>query len=834
MKKLLSLVMLAWGAALPSMAQTFVIDPRPVPETVCPARPENMFTKVEAPAAYLEAQRIGRKGTAASRIEVTYSGFTPEAQAAFQYAVNIWQALLNSPVPIRVQATWTTLGTNTLGSAGTTALYTRVDGATRSDVLYPAALAEKLAGRDLNGTSNPDISARFNNAINWYYGTDGKPGANQYDLVSVVLHELGHGLGFQAGTDYSVDNTEGEYTDPPFNFATFIENQAGQLITDTRLFVNPSVPLGTQFISNGLYFDSPLARAANNTASADKRPKLYAPTTFSGGSSISHLDEATYPAGNENSLMSPQVGAAEAIHNPGPITLAIFNEIGWFNTAIRHTPLKDTETPQNYVVNATVQSDGTVTPGSVKLTYAVDNGAATTVTMTGTGNNQYTATIPNPGFGRTVRYYITAADVETGRTYASPAPTRRGVINAYQFFVGTDVTAPVVRHTPPPFLFTTDLPYQITVRANDNVGINNVVLEYNVNGTARPSITLARQNDSTFVGAISTAAGAIVSGDIINYRIIATDAAAAANRTINPATGLYTVRVVSIKPAQETYVNALNSEVPLDFVGNGFTISQPAGFTSPAINSEHPYKDGTGPNSESNFIYQLLVPIIVKADPALAVMRFDEIVLVEPNEAGSVFGGTGFFDFVTVEGSNDNGTTWKPLITGYNSRDKAAWLTRWNSAVDASGNSTAVGTPDLYATRTLNLSPTFAAGDVVRLRFRLFTDPGAHGWGWAIDNLAIQNVVTGVKEDVKAAGLTVYPNPSAGRFTVSANFTQPVKGLQVVVRNMLGQEVLRRDVPNGIRQVAVPLDLSGFSAGLYQVSLGSGTEMVSRKVLVQK
>ncbi|TGD81518.1 T9SS type A sorting domain-containing protein [Hymenobacter wooponensis] len=834
MKKLLSLALFACGAVMPSMAQTFVLDPRPVPETICPARPENMFTKVAAPTAYLESQRTGRKGTAASRIEVTYTGFTPEAQAAFQYAVDIWQSLLNTPVPIRVQATWTSLGTNTLGSAGTTALYARIEGATRSDVLYPVALAEKLAGRNLNGPSNPDISARFNNAINWYYGTDGKPGVNQYDLVSVVLHELGHGLGFQAGTDYSVDDKEGGYTDPPFNFATFIENQAGQLITDTRLFANPSTALGTQFISNGLYFDSPLARAANNTASPDKRPKLYVPTTFSGGSSISHLDEATYPAGNENSLMSPQVGAAEAIHDPGPITKAIFNEIGWFNTAIRHTPLKDTETAQNYVVNATVQSDGTVTPGSVKLTYSVDNGTPTTVTMTGTGNNQYTATIPNPGFGKTVRYYITASDVETGRTYASPAATRRGVPNQYQFVVGTDLTAPVVRHTPPTFLFTTDLPYQVTVMVTDNQAVKNVVLEYDVNGTARPNVTLTRQNDSTFVGSISTAAGAIVSGDIINYRVVATDVAAAANRTVNPATGFYSVRVVSIKPAQETYVNALNSNVPLDFVGDGFTISQPAGFTSPAINSDHPYKDGTGANSESNSFYNLLVPIIVKADPAQAIMRFDEIVLVEPNEAGSIFGGTGFFDFVTVEGSNDNGATWKPLITGYNSRDKEAWLTRWNSAVDASGNSTAVGTPDLYVTRSLNLSPTFAAGDVVRLRFRLFADPGAHGWGWAIDNLAIQNVVTGVKEEVQAAGLTVYPNPSAGQFTVSANFAQPVKGLQVVVRNMLGQEVLRRDVPSGTRQVAMPVDLSSFSAGIYQVSLGSGNEMVSRKVMVQK
>jgi hypothetical protein len=797
-----------------------------------------MFTKVDAPAAYLEAQRTGRKGTAASRIEVTYTGFTPEAQAAFQYAVDIWQSLLNSPVPIRVRANWTPLAAGVLGSAGTTAFYTQssgVNGATRNDVRYPVALAEKIAGQELNGPDAADINAQFSSTFNWYLGTDGKPGAGQFDLVSVVLHELGHGLGFQAGTTYSTTNGQGGYGEPPVNFATFIKTEAGQFITDTRIFANPSAALGAQYTSNALYFDSPLARAANNTTNADKRPKLYAPTAFSSGSSISHLDEATYAAGNENSLMSPSFGPAEAIHNPGPITMAIFNEIGWFNTAIRHTPLRDTETNQDFVVNATVQSDGTVTPGSVKLTYSIDNGAATTVVMTSTGTaNQYRATIPSPGLGKTVRYYITAADNETGRTYASPAATRRGVISQYQFFVGPDVVAPVVRHTAPSFVFTTQLPYQITVRAKDNLGINNVVVEYNVNGTARPNITLTRQNDSTFVGSISTAAGPLVFGDLINYRVVATDVATTPNRTTNPGTGFYAVRVVSFKPAQETYVNALNSDTQLDFVGDGFTIAQPAGFTSPGINSDHPYKDGTGANFQSNIIYQLLVPITVKADAAQALVKFDEVVLVEPSDVGATFGGTGFYDYVIVEGSNDNGTTWKALAPGYNSRNNAAWLTRWNSAVDADGNSTAAGTPDLYVARTLNLSPTFAAGDVVRLRFRLYSDQLSHGWGWAIDNLAIQNVVTGVKEDVKAAGLTVYPNPSAGRFTVSANFAQPVKGLQVVVRNMLGQEVLRQDVPNGIRQVAVPVDLSSFSAGLYQVSLGSGSEMVSRKVFVQK
>lgn len=36
----------------------------------------------------------------------------------------------------------------------------------------------------------------FNSNTNWYYGIDGNPPSTKYDLISTVLHEIGHGLGF--------------------------------------------------------------------------------------------------------------------------------------------------------------------------------------------------------------------------------------------------------------------------------------------------------------------------------------------------------------------------------------------------------------------------------------------------------------------------------------------------------------------------------------------------------------------------------------------------------------------------------------------------------------
>jgi hypothetical protein len=189
-----------------------------------------------------------------------------------------------------------------------------------------------------------------------------------------------------------------------------------------------------------------------------------------------------------------------------------------------------------------------------------------------------------------------------------------------------------------------------------------------------------------------------------------------------------------------------------------------------------------------------------------------------------------------VEGSRDNGISWTPVANGYDSRAREAWLAAYNSSVNTDQNSTAVGTPALYAPRTLNLRDKFAAGDVVQLRFRLFSDPAAHGWGWAIDNLRIQdNTVTSLAAEVqKTGGLSVYPNPSEGKFTVQARFQKPTAGLQILVRNNLGQVVLRQALAGAPSEVKQAIDLSSLSAGMYMVSVGTEGDAAMRKVLVTK
>ena len=105
---------------------------------------------------------------------VNYTGFTTEARVAFQYAVNIWASQISSPVTIRVDARFVDLGGRSpegvidLGSASA-----RLKPGPNNK-WYTEALADKLAGVDLD-SSRSDIRARFNSnrVANWYFGTDG-------------------------------------------------------------------------------------------------------------------------------------------------------------------------------------------------------------------------------------------------------------------------------------------------------------------------------------------------------------------------------------------------------------------------------------------------------------------------------------------------------------------------------------------------------------------------------------------------------------------------------------------------------------------------------------
>ncbi|MFK7887143.1 MAG: PA domain-containing protein [Gammaproteobacteria bacterium] len=127
---------------------------------------------------------------------------------AFELAASLWGAILESDVEIVVSATFTSLncdpGSAVLGNAAPSTVEADFPNAPVADTWYFSALANALAGVDLN-PGEVDIIINMNGDIdnnpdclinsNWYYGLDNNATGNDSDIVNVVMHELAHGLG---------------------------------------------------------------------------------------------------------------------------------------------------------------------------------------------------------------------------------------------------------------------------------------------------------------------------------------------------------------------------------------------------------------------------------------------------------------------------------------------------------------------------------------------------------------------------------------------------------------------------------------------------------------
>lgn len=186
-----------------------------------------------APAAAQSARVIVLNGDAAN---VGFNDPTPaapiggnpgitigqQALNVFQTAANRWAANLQSQQPIVVVARFIPQSCSAtsavLGSAGARFFIANVAPAAGGKALvpntfYPAALAEKLTRVDITQQVPPafayEIQTQFNSRLGqpgcltgsgWYYGLDNGQPANRIDLLAVVMHEFGHGLGVSVGT----------------------------------------------------------------------------------------------------------------------------------------------------------------------------------------------------------------------------------------------------------------------------------------------------------------------------------------------------------------------------------------------------------------------------------------------------------------------------------------------------------------------------------------------------------------------------------------------------------------------------------------------------------
>ena len=233
-----------------------------------------------------------------------------QQMAALQYGLSLWASRVNSSLPIRVQASFATDSSITCTATDAVLAMTGPQEVFRDDPTFPqqgvwyvGALVNELS--DQVQTTMPEIATTFSGKIgtsacafpaSWYLGFDGAASSSQIDFVAVVNHEIAHGLGFLT----LVDQTGAELADNVGPFPDAFEERLFDLtkglawpaMTDAQRAASSTnagnlVWMGPQVEAKSSLFSSGVASGG--------RMRMYAPATYSDGSSVSHWDTSLSP-----------------------------------------------------------------------------------------------------------------------------------------------------------------------------------------------------------------------------------------------------------------------------------------------------------------------------------------------------------------------------------------------------------------------------------------------------------------------------------------------------------------------------------------------------------
>ncbi len=395
---------------------------------------------------------------------------------AFSAAAAQWGATITSTQTIRVRAQFTPLSCNAtgavLGSAGATQVFSSPDPTDfpRVDTWYPVALADKLVSFDID-PATPEINANFNSNLGstncltgtfFYYGLDNNHGTN-VDLYTVLLHELGHGLGFQTFTNGSSgaqlgapflpsiwdwflqDNSTGKF----WAQMTNAERAASAIAVNHLVWTGANVSANAPIVLQG----TPQLVVAGPAAGAATGTYLLGAASFGPPLNNTGVTGDIMPVTAAGGLACAPLTGADALAVNGNIALVVRGTCN-FNVKV-----------------ANAQAAG------AKGVIVQDNVAGSP--PPGIGGTDPTVTIPS---GR-----VTLADGNTIRAaLVKRSRTKSGVVatlglNA-ALLSGTDPAGRVLMYTPNPFASGS------SVSHFDVSAFPNVLMEPNINGDLLHSV----------------------------------------------------------------------------------------------------------------------------------------------------------------------------------------------------------------------------------------------------------------------------------------------------------------------------------------------------------
>ena len=252
----------------------------------------------------------------------TYYQVPDSVRVVVETAFGIWDKILISPIPIHIDVHWEALNTGTLASAGSDRVFKNFNNAPFRDVWYPSALADALSGKSVNDT-RPDIVLRINRDAAWNLDYSGMHNYRYYDMLSVIIHEIAHGIGFMSSFEASGDaRLKWGIQNNPFIYDYFMIDEAGNNLVNNRFYTNDSEDLLKEVTEKPIYFQ------IDRGGYSEHKPRLHTENPFSSGASLSHLSSRqTLTEGDR--LMLPSLSLGARYHYPGDGVLAILFQMGW-------------------------------------------------------------------------------------------------------------------------------------------------------------------------------------------------------------------------------------------------------------------------------------------------------------------------------------------------------------------------------------------------------------------------------------------------------------------------------------------------------------------------
>ena len=272
--------------------------------------PDGTFATYDEHFSPKEGRAFSSRRWAGNFLEFNLNGtFNPTQRLATEHALELWSEQIGGTVPVNIDVEFWKLGEGVIGMSYFPPCFMNEETG-EPETFYPAALWNQLVG--YNASEGWDIFIVMNTDFRFYYGLDANPKSG-IDFVTIMIHEAAHGLGFGSQCDR---NGELFYEHPVIYDRMLYQGLTGPCFTEITKSERAAL-----LISDNLYAGRPNSKLLE--ANGGVRVKMYAPTSYSGGSTAHHwATEVEFPTWMKYAYFYP-------LHTFNNRKIGMFLDMGW-------------------------------------------------------------------------------------------------------------------------------------------------------------------------------------------------------------------------------------------------------------------------------------------------------------------------------------------------------------------------------------------------------------------------------------------------------------------------------------------------------------------------